>query len=75
MVNILLNNECLRHLMNRIPNKDHKTATYEINKISLIRFDDKKCIQNNGNAVNYIKNNYLNNYSENPFFQTIKILF
>ena len=29
---ILLNNECLRHSMNRIQNKNHKIGTYEINK-------------------------------------------
>ena len=34
--------------MNRIQIKDHKTGTYEINKISLSCFDDKIQIQNNG---------------------------
>ena len=45
---VLLNKKCLRHLMNRIQSKDHKIRTYEINKISLSRFDDKIYIQNNG---------------------------
>ena len=48
---ISLNKKCLRHLINRIQNKDHKKETYEINKISLSCFDDKIdkiCIQNNG---------------------------
>ena len=44
----LLNKKCLRHSMNRIQSKDHKIGTYEINKISLICFDEKKYIQNNG---------------------------
>ena len=34
--------------MNRIQTKDHSIGTYEINKISLCRFDDKIYIQNNG---------------------------
>ena len=38
---ILLNNKCIRHTMNKIQSEDHRTATYEINKISLSCFDDK----------------------------------
>ena len=45
---VLLNNKCIRHSMNRIPSKDHKIGTYEINKILLPCFDDKIYIQNNG---------------------------
>ena len=30
---VLLNNKCLRHSMNRIQSKDHRIGTYEINKI------------------------------------------
>ena len=30
---VLLNNKCLRHSMNRIQCKDHRIGTYEINKI------------------------------------------
>ena len=45
---VLLNKKCLRHSMNRIQSKDHKTGTYEINKISLSCFDDKMYIQGNG---------------------------
>ena len=41
---VLLNNKCLRHSMNRIQSKGHKIGTYEINKISLSCF----YIQNNG---------------------------
>ena len=32
---VLLNNEYIRHLMNRIQSKDHRIGTCEINKISL----------------------------------------
>ena len=45
---VLLNKKCLRYSMNRIQSKDHKTGTYEINKISLSCFDDKTYNQNNG---------------------------
>ena len=45
--NVLLNNKCLRHLMNGIQSKDHRIETYEINKISLPCFDNKIHIQNN----------------------------
>ena len=34
--------------MNRIQSKDHKTETYEINKISLSYFGGEIYIQNNG---------------------------
>ena len=30
---VLLNNKCLRHSMNRIQNKDHIIVTYEIKKL------------------------------------------
>ena len=45
--NILLNNKCLRHSMNRIQSKNHRIETYKITKISLSCFDDKMYIQNN----------------------------
>ena len=44
---VLLNNKCLRHSMNRIQIKDHRIETCEINKISLSCFDDKMHIQSN----------------------------
>ena len=43
---VLLNKKCLRNSMNKIQ-KDHKIGAYEINKISLSCFDDKKHILNN----------------------------
>ena len=39
--NVLLNNKCLRHSINRIQSKDDRIGTYEINKIPLSCFDDK----------------------------------
>ena len=30
---VLLNNKCIRHSMNRTQSKDHRIGTYEINKI------------------------------------------
>ena len=38
---ILLNNLCIRHSMDRIQSKYHRIGTYEINKISLSCYDDK----------------------------------
>ena len=52
---ILLNNKCLRHSMNRNQSKNH-VRTYEINKVSLSFFDDKIYIRNNrydGLALGY----------------------
>ena len=51
-----LNNNCLRHSMNRIQSKDHKTGTCEIKKNSFSCFDDKMYILNNrydGLALGY----------------------
>ena len=50
MVNthVLLNKNCLRHLMIRIQSKDHRIGTYEINKIFFSCFNDKIYSQNNG---------------------------
>ena len=45
---VLLNNKCIRHSMNRIQSKDHSIGTYKIKKNSLSCFDDKIYIQNNG---------------------------
>ena len=41
---VLLNNKYLRHAMNLTKRGDHKIGTYEINKVSLSCFDDKKYI-------------------------------
>ena len=45
---VLLNNKCKRHSMNRIQSKDHSIGTYDIITVSLLCFDDKIYIENNG---------------------------
>ena len=72
----MLSNKRLRHSVNRIQSKNHRTGTCEINKIWLSCFDDKIYIQNNGYArlaLNYPelikKNSYLNNYLKKLFFK------
>ena len=42
--NILFNKKIMRHKMKRIQAKNHKLGTYEINKISLSSFDEKRFI-------------------------------
>ena len=43
-----LNKKCLRHSVNGIQSKDHRTGTYKINKISLSCFYNKIYFQNSG---------------------------
>ena len=43
---VLLNNKCIRHSVNKIKDKEHIIRTYEINKISLSCFDNKIYFQN-----------------------------
>ena len=45
--NNLLDDKCLRHLMNRLQSKNHKIGNYEIKKISSSCFDDKMYLLNN----------------------------
>ena len=42
----LFNKKVVRHKMKRIQSKKHKLGTYEINKISLSCFDDKRFVLN-----------------------------
>ena len=44
----LFNKRVIRHKMRRIQGKKHKMGTYEINKISLSVFDDKRFVLNAG---------------------------
>ena len=46
--NVLLNNKQLHHKMKTIRSQKHQLGSYEINKISLSCFDDKRYIHNNG---------------------------
>ena len=46
--NTLFNKKIMRHKMRRIQAKKHKLGTYEINKISLSCFDDKRSVSKYG---------------------------
>ena len=46
--NVVLNNKQLHHKMKTIRSQKHQLGSYEINKISLSCFDDKRYIRNNG---------------------------
>ena len=41
---VLFNEKIIRHKMKRIQSKKHKLGTYEIDKISLSRFDHKRYV-------------------------------
>ena len=45
---VLFNKKIIRHKMKRIQNKKHKLGPYEINKISLSCFDDKRYVLDDG---------------------------
>ena len=45
---VLFNKKIIRHKMKRIQAKKHKIGTYEINKISLSCFDDKRYVLDDG---------------------------
>ena len=45
---VLFNKKIIRHKMKRIQAKTHKIGTYEINKISLSCFDDKRYVSDDG---------------------------
>ena len=45
---ILFNKNFIKHIMKRIQSKLHKIGTYDLCKISLSCFDDKRCILNDG---------------------------
>ena len=42
----LFNKKVVRHKMKRMQSKKHKIGTYEVNKISLSCFDDRRTVQN-----------------------------
>ena len=44
-VDVLFNKKVVRHKMKRIQSNLHEIGTYDINKISLSRFDDKRCFR------------------------------
>ena len=45
---VLFNEKIIRHTMKRILSKKHKLGTYEIDKISLSCFDDKRYVLHDG---------------------------
>ena len=45
---VLINNKQLLHTMNTIRSQSHQLGSYEVNKVSLSCFDDKRYISNNG---------------------------
>ena len=68
----LFNKKVLRHKMRRIQGKKHKMGTYEINKISLSVFDDKRFVLNDGihtlayfhEDIDHIKNKNSKRFSQ-----------
>ena len=55
---VLFNKKVIRHKMKRLQAKKHKIGTYEINKISLLCFDDKRYILDDGvNTLAYFHKN------------------
>ena len=47
-INVLFNKKMMRHKMKRIQSKLHRIGTYDICKISLSCFDDKRYILDDG---------------------------
>ena len=45
---VLSNEKSIRHKIKRIQSKKHKLETYEIDKISLPCFGDKRCVLDDG---------------------------
>ena len=48
--NTLMNNEQMHHKMKTIRSQTHQLGSYEINKVSLSCFDDKRYIHDNGTS-------------------------
>ena len=56
--NVLFNKKILRHKMKILQSKKHKLGTYEIDKISLSCFDDKRYVLDDGiHTVSYFHKN------------------
>ena len=53
-IDVLFNKKVVRHKMKRIQSKLHEIGTYDLNKISLSCFDDKRYVLGDGiNALAY----------------------
>ena len=55
--NTLINNEQMHHKMKTIRSQRHQLGSYEINKVSLSYFDDKRYIHDNG-TNSYVYGHY-----------------
>ena len=55
---VLFNKRIIKHKMKRIQSKKHKLGTYEIDKISLSCFEDKRCVLDDGiYTLSYFRKN------------------
>ena len=54
--NTLINNEQMHHKMKTIRSQRHQLGSYEINKVSLSCFDDKRYINDNGTSSYALQN-------------------
>ena len=68
--NTLFNNQQMRHRMKTIRSKNHKLGSYEINKVSLSCFDDKRYIHIT--SYTYIHYKIEENNEMTPIFPFIK---
>ena len=63
--NTLLNTKIIRHKMKKIQSKKHKIGTYEVNKISLLCFDEKSLVLDDGiHALTYFHKDVRNRFSQ-----------
>ena len=61
---VLFNKKIIRHKMKRIQSKKHKLETYEIDKISLSCFDNKKYVLDDGiYTLSYFHKNSVTSYN------------
>ena len=59
---VLFNKKIIKHKMKRIQSKKHKLGTYEIDKISLSCFDDKRYVSDDGiHTLSYFHKNSVKN--------------
>ena len=62
---VLFNEKIIRHKMKRIQSKKHKLGTYEIDKISLSCFDNKRYVLDDGvYTLAYFHKNSVTNCKE-----------
>ena len=62
---VLFNEKIVRHKMKRIQSKKHKLGTYEIDKISLSCFDDKRYVLDDGiRTLAYFHKDSVRSYKE-----------